>query len=297
MLFSASLSALALLSIPLAAAQPASKKSLSNAHQLPRSNTNHLGKRLVRKKKRGCQVPVSNTLITSGALANSTTSSTAPAPSATAPSSSAWNLIADWSGNSFFDNWDFWSYDDPTHGTVDYVSASEAWNSGLVSVNDKGHAIMKVDTTQQISGRGRKAVRLHGHITFTGGLVIMDSWHIPTGCGTWPAWWQNGPNWPNGGEIDIIEGVNAFSQNQVSLHTGSGCTMPQGFAEGGSQVGTLLTGGYDAHNCDSYATSNQGCGVRDLSGSNSYGEKFNNVQGGVYARKFNEIALLQLLTL
>jgi hypothetical protein len=56
--------------------------------------------------------------------------------------------------------------------------------------------------------------------------VLMDAWHMPTGCGTWPAWWQNGPNWPYGGEIDILEGVNAFSQNQVSIHTGSGCRIP-----------------------------------------------------------------------
>ena len=23
------------------------------------------------------------------------------------------------------------------------------------------------------------------------------------GCGTWPAFWLVGPNWPNGGEIDV----------------------------------------------------------------------------------------------
>lgn len=34
----------------------------------------------------------------------------------------------------------------------------------------------------------------------------MDSVHMPTGCGTWPAFWSNGPNWPDGGEIDIVEG-------------------------------------------------------------------------------------------
>jgi hypothetical protein len=125
MLFSTSVSALALLSIPLVAAQPASKKSLSHPQHV-RSNTNHLGKRLVRKKKRGCQVPVTNTLVTSDAIANSTSSAPPAASSTASPGSSAWNMVADWSGNSFFDNWDFWSYDDPTHGTVDYVSASEA---------------------------------------------------------------------------------------------------------------------------------------------------------------------------
>ena len=44
---------------------------------------------------------------------------------------------------------------------------------------------------------------------------------MPTGCGTWPAFWANGPNWPAGGEIDILEGVNGFTQNQVSLRSSS----------------------------------------------------------------------------
>lgn len=73
---------------------------------------------------------------------------------------------------------------------------------------------------------------------FTGGLVLMDAWHMPTGCGTWPAWWMNGPNWPYGGEIDILEGVNEFSQNQVSVHTGSGCRIPWNTNE--LQVSLLL---------------------------------------------------------
>ena len=63
---------------------------------------------------------------------------------------------------------------------------------------------------------------------------------MPIGCGTWPAgillfhvlfsinWllvWLVGPNWPNGGEVDIIEGVNVNVVNQATLHTSSGCTM------------------------------------------------------------------------
>jgi hypothetical protein len=74
------------------------------------------------------------------------------------------DIINGQSGNTFFDNWNFWSYDDPTHGTVDYLGASDAWNSGLISINNQGHAMMKVDTTQKISGRGRKSIRLHGNL-------------------------------------------------------------------------------------------------------------------------------------
>lgn len=76
---------------------------------------------------------------------------------------------------------------------------------------------MAVDQTPQIgdSVRGRKSVRIHSKYVFNGGLIILDAVHMPVGCGTWPAFWANGPNWPNGGEIDILEGVNGFTQNQV----------------------------------------------------------------------------------
>lgn len=115
----------------------------------------------------------------------------------------------------------------------------------------------------------------------------MDAYHMPYGCGTWPAWWQNGPNWPYGGEIDILEGVNAFTQNQVSLHTGSGCRMPGN--QNDNQYGSLTTGWFDSYNCASYETGNEGCGVRDGSGAASYGKAFNDVGGGVYARKLAQV--------
>ncbi len=44
--------------------------------------------------------------------------------------------------------------------------------------------------------------------TYNGGLFIADFERMPFGCSLWPAYWSVGPNWPNGGEIDILEGAN-----------------------------------------------------------------------------------------
>lgn len=210
----------------------------------------------------------------------STTTSASPSATQSSSSSSDWKLVESWAGSNFFDNFAFWEWDDPTHGTVDFQSSSDAWNNGLVSIDSNGHAIMKVDTTENVSG-GRKAIRISGNLVWTGGMVLMDAYHMPTGCGTWPAWWQNGPNWPEGGEIDILEGINTFTQNQVSLHTGQGCTMPGDVNN--NQLATLTTGGFNSYDCSSVDTSNQGCGARDQTNDNSYGSGFNNVNGGVYA--------------
>lgn len=35
----------------------------------------------------------------------------------------------------------------------------------------------------------------------------------------WFAVWLYGPNWPDGGEIDIIEGANMAYRNIISAHT------------------------------------------------------------------------------
>ena len=101
------------------------------------------------------------------------------------------------------------------------------------------------------SGRGRKSIRLTSKKAFDSGLVIIDLSHMPgssqhmrfvhygpirvrsylllryiaAGCGTWPAFWMVGPQWPSHGEIDIIEGVNVQTNVQTTLHSSEGCDM------------------------------------------------------------------------
>ena len=168
-----------------------------------------------------------------------------------------------------------------------------------------------------------------------------------------------GPNWPNSGEVDIIEGVNSQTADQTTLHTSNGCSI---YSFGLSSFSSLLlsptfcplffwflfdtflsqssstnmftghwgdgTNGQPATNCyidapnqasnqvillflplsspsppcrplsssslrPSYPLSpssllftfeNQGCGIIGAEGS--YGEPFNNANGGVYVTEW-----------
>ena len=91
--------------------------------------------------------------------------------------------------------------------------------------------------------------------------------------------WMVGPNWPNQGEVDIIEGVNLNNYDQITLHTAPGCAPSVG---SGGQSGTTLTPGTDCGAGGGY----NGCGVQ----SNSpvgYGTPFDANGGGVYAMQWN----------
>lgn len=196
-------------------------------------------------------------------------------PSSTAQSN--FQLAESYSGNTFFSGWDFFTGADPTNGNVQYVDQATAQSSNLTSINNAGNAIMRVDTTPQVSGN-RPSVRIQTQYSFTGGLVIMDSVHMPTGCGTWPAFWTNGPTWPQTGEIDIVEGVNTYTNNQATIHTNSGCELPTSNVTALGISGSVVGG----TNCAALQTGNQGCGIQ-ASQTNSFGAAFNNNGGGVYA--------------
>jgi hypothetical protein len=85
-----------------------------------------------------------------------------------------------------------------------------------------------------------------------------------------------GPNWPNNGEIDIIEGVNAQTTNQIDLHTGPGCNVNNDNSLPGTN--TLQT------NCNQDG-GGTGCGA-STSNTNAFGAGFNAVGGGVYAMQW-----------
>ncbi|KAI9728012.1 MAG: hypothetical protein M1828_005417 [Chrysothrix sp. TS-e1954] len=176
--------------------------------------------------------------------------------------------------SDFFSMFSFFTGSDPTGGLVDYLDQGSAQGAGLLSTT-ANNVRWGVDSTNQAPG-GRSSVRLTSNKPYNGGLFILDVAHMPTGCGTWPAFWLVGPDWPNQGEVDIIEGVNAQQTNEMTLHTGPGCSIESS----GGFVGDILNTG-----CDVTGGDNTGCGINSTS-TESYGSGLNGIQGGVYATEW-----------
>ncbi|KAG6891099.1 hypothetical protein C0995_014189 [Termitomyces sp. Mi166 len=232
---------------------------------------------------------------TSSAGSSSTKSSSSVAPTGSGTSSapsSPWKLTESHSGNNFFDGWDFTVGGDPTHGIVDFPILIALYGHSndlqglcslliktlvLLEVNGNGNAVMRVETTPNVANT-RQSIRITTHSSFNGGLVVMSAVHMPTGCGTWPI----GPDWPAGGEIDIVEAVHDYTNNQMTIHTNPGCTLPTANAQALSISGSVI-GGTD---CAALTTGNQGCGIRANSNV-SFGAGFNKNGGGTYAMQWD----------
>ncbi|KAJ7076012.1 glycoside hydrolase family 16 protein [Mycena belliarum] len=141
---------------------------------------------------------------------------------------SSYNIVHDFSGIGFFDagNWDFYgNYDNLTLGDVVWLDEPTAYSQQLALVNAAGNVILKVDNFSNVPfNQKRNSVRLTSKATYSlGSLWIIDAVHLPYGCSVWPSIWTVGPSWPDGGEIDIIEGINMMPNNQYAVHTTPGC--------------------------------------------------------------------------
>ncbi|RDW91925.1 hypothetical protein BP5796_01319 [Coleophoma crateriformis] len=194
--------------------------------------------------------------------------------------SSTYGLTEVYEGANFFDNFDFLTAADPTHGFVNYVSQADATALGLISTSSSFGAYMGVDYTSTLTtaGVGRNSVRITSKSNFTHGLIISDISHMPGPvCGTWPAHWTLGPHWPSSGEIDIIEGVNSQTENLMSLHTNDTCTIA-----GDMRYQSGVT---QANDCDYNTGGSTGCGTLSQE-ADTYGAGFNQVGGGVFATQW-----------
>lgn len=183
-------------------------------------------------------------------------------------------------GADFYDWFVFQDIPDPTHGRVTYVNKDTARALNLTYATSDSF-ILRTDYQKVLAPAdpGRNSVRLMSKKTFTKHIAIFDIRHMPQGCGTWPAVWTTTENtWPNGGEVDILEGVNDQGPNASTLHTTAGCTMPQSR----DQLGVTKT-----TDCNWETNWNSGCGVA-MNTPQSYGPALNNIGGGWFAMQRTE---------
>ncbi|KAI0036128.1 endo-beta-glucanase [Vararia minispora EC-137] len=187
-----------------------------------------------------------------------------------------YNIAKSTEGNAFFTDFNVIAEADPTHGLVNYVNLATAQSQGLLRVVNGNFQLRPDSTTVLTNGAGRNSVRMESAAQYDNHVVVFNVNHMPAACGTWPALWEYGPNWPANGEVDIVEGVNGVGPNSMTLHTSPGCSIP---ASGLAMTGTVKPGDT---NCDTSVNGNSGCSV--ASGfSNAYGAAFNANGGGWYA--------------
>lgn len=194
-------------------------------------------------------------------------------------------------GTDFFDNFWFWRWKDPTHGHVKYVDKEEAMKAGFAKASHD-RVYIGPDMDHRTDGRPRRSVKIYSNQIFNSGLVVATLDHMPTGCGTWPAFWMTGGNskehWPAWGEFDIVEGVHTSTRVMTSLHTSKGCQQENVLA-GRDFIGTWDNTDKKpfANNCYIKASGqwkNQGCSQVGPEGS--IGSTFNTLGGGTFAAQW-----------
>ncbi|OAG02636.1 uncharacterized protein CC84DRAFT_1097515, partial [Paraphaeosphaeria sporulosa] len=215
-------------------------------------------------------------------------------------------LKDDLSYNNFFQNFDFYSGEDPTNGFVQYQSKEAATQQNLVGYFEDTQSIFLGVDYKTKDPKGRASVRVESTKTWNQGLLIADIKHMPDStCGTWPAYWLLGQqtvgkdDWPLGGEIDLLEGVNLDSAAAVTLHTSAGCAVDNATSSIQSRAESAFMGSMSTSDCDVAAegqAKNVGCSIKapNLTASNgmaTYGTDFNAAGGGVYAMEWTSTSI------
>ncbi|RGP59696.1 hypothetical protein FSPOR_11133 [Fusarium sporotrichioides] len=195
----------------------------------------------------------------------------------------AYSLATSFIGESLLSGFEWFNGTDLSNGFVQYQDFQGAFENGLYSVDPFSETVqLRPDSRRKYGlNEGRPSIRLESKESYQYGLFIADFQHMPISqCGTWPAFWAYGNNWPAGGEIDVLEGANLAYTNIMSAHTAEGCMLDPTDANLFSGIRRNLDCGV--------GTNNVGCGFNPPeSDTSSYGDGFNAVGGGVYAMEWD----------
>jgi hypothetical protein len=164
------------------------------------------------------------------------------APAAVPGPPSGWSTVFsdDFSGSSGSGIDSQWIYDTGP-GSNFGTGEIETMTSSTSNVHQDGNG--NLDLTAIGSGSSWTSGRVQTSSANVGApaggeLEVTASIQQPTGgLGYWPAFWMLGPGqWPENGEIDIMEDVNALSEVAGTIHCGTDpggpCNEPNGIGSG-----------------------------------------------------------------
>ncbi len=176
------------------------------------------------------------------ALAAATMPAAAAVPAAVPGPPSGWSTVFsdDFSGASGSGIDSQWKYDTGP-GSSFGTGEIETMTSSASNVHQDGNG--NLDITAIRSGSSWTSGRVQTTSANVGApaggeLEVTASIRQPAGgLGYWPAFWMLGPGqWPENGEIDIMEDVNALSEASGTIHCGTDpggpCNEPNGIGSG-----------------------------------------------------------------
>jgi len=96
--------------------------------------------------------------------------------------SASFYLKDKWVGDDFFQDWNWGTKNDPTHGRVNYVSQAEAIAKNLSCVENNAF-VMRADDWSIVvpSVRGRDSVRISTQNAYGESIFVLDLAHMPAG--------------------------------------------------------------------------------------------------------------------
>ncbi len=203
--------------------------------------------------------------------------------------SSSYHINYTYVGYTFFDDFNFTAH--RQHNAFsDFQNKSSAISMGLINTTATT-AYIGTDYTNMVGSEGRASIEMSSNHIWDEGLFILNASHMPQGCGTWPAFWfvSLHNKTQNHGEIDVIEGINLRIDDQSTLHTNGACDFSTNYNMINMTGIWRSDEPYNSsspYNCSYNDLNNTGCGIY-ANMNNTYGQGFNDNDGGIFAMELN----------
>lgn len=99
----------------------------------------------------------------------------------------SYSLTDTYSGSNFFNQFTFFTGNDPTDGFVNYVDYNTAVSTNLIpNPNVPNWGVDITSTLDPSTVRGRNSIRMSSNAIYNHGLFIADVQHMPDStCGLW----------------------------------------------------------------------------------------------------------------